>query len=337
MAILKGKKLSGLVGNVVARAMGDGTQVIQSKGKNPKQTKATKQSANLFGKASRIANSTRTNLAYCYNHYDKGMINRLTVDMRSILDNCYDEETTTYTFAPDSFRRLVGFEFNEKSLLINSILVQPQIRIENDKLMIHMPEIEVPSQLKFPSRATHCQPVFGVTLYSPETGRSWRRGYKTSEICNTSGTVPAEDLELEIPAGVLCVVGLGLQYYSLYNSIRTVLNHKKFDPAGICAALIHPGTFSEKDLGEQKINWFQDAKKKLGRVLFSSAATETQNKSRLNDAKLATNKLEALGTFQSKTADQKILDVARNLKKIGLATVDIANATGLSDELIENL
>ncbi|MCD0486650.1 hypothetical protein LPB86_00300 [Pedobacter sp. MC2016-14] len=322
MAIIKNKLVSGSIGPTVYKSW-RGKQVLSSQPDSPKQTKATKQRAGVFGKASRVAKLIRDNMN-CFMFYDPTMINRFNAPIIDVLNHCFDEKTGSFTFERDSFLRLNGFEFHLQSLLINSLFVQPVVTLENDTLTLKIPEIYIQNQLKFPADATHCTIKVAFSLYAMEKGMETYVNYQTSEISKEQEVVPATEFSVAIPKGTLGVVGLGLQYYSKSAGMTTLINNKTFEPAAICSALVNSGIFSEENLGEKANKW---SHKKEHELLTNDIPA------RKNEPL----KQQAPKSEPEPTVLETKLDIARKLKKIGLPVDDILASTGLSVEEIAKL
>lgn len=244
MGKFNGKHLTGLVGNTVSRRGRNGVTIIQSAPGGIKQTNATKQASNLFGLGSSLAKAIRNDLrSIIGNNYDGEMINRFSKPVKEVIRQCYDETTKKFSFTEDSFARLAGAEFNLRSALINSLWVSPAMELAGNTLKISLPEIKTGEQLKFPLRANVCELSIAVTLIAPGPGLHTYPLRQTTEISKTQETIPAQEFTFEVPDGCLCVAGIGLSYFSLHNNIKTVLNSKTFNPAGVCGAIFTPGTF----------------------------------------------------------------------------------------------
>lgn len=245
MATFDGKYLKGLVGNVVARK-GNKIQIIQSAPEHVRQTEATKKAAGIFGQGSLLARIIRRNLNSLYNsNYHGEMINRFNTPVRAVLRQCYNPENGQFNFAEDSFSRLTGFEFNSKSLLINYLWVKPQVTYAANILTISIPEIKIPAQLKFPSRANFCQLKIAISKIALHESREHDPYHQEMEISKEQALIPAQEFSFEVPDGVFCVAGISLNYFSLYNNVKTVINSKTLHPAGIIGTIITPGIFSD--------------------------------------------------------------------------------------------
>ena len=247
MGKFDGKNLKGLIGKIVVRK-GKKAQIVQSAPKNIKQTKETKKAANTFGRGSAVAGVLRRELNSLFeDHYDGGMINRLTTSLAAILRQCHDPKTEEFSFQQDSFERLAGFEFNNKSSLVNSLWVKPEMTYHANLLTISIPEIKIPAQLKFPTKANVCDFNLVVSQIALDKGLDKGKAHyplsQIIEISRSQELIPAQEFTFEIASGVLCVAGIGLNYFKLNNNIKTVINSKTFNPSGIIGALITEGTF----------------------------------------------------------------------------------------------
>lgn len=244
MGKFDGKQLTGLVGATVSRKGKRGTTIVQTVPEKVHQTKATKKAANLFGKGSSLAAAIRRDLDFVIREGQDGeMVNRFSQPVKAVLRQCYHPETQTFQFAADSFARLAGFEFNSGSLLINSLWVKPEMTLMGNTIKINLPEINVKEELKFPLRANVCELNIALTLIALILGLHKHPIEQTISISKVQQIVPAQEFTFEVPHGCLCVAGIGLQYFSLDNNVKTVLNSKSFNPANVCGAIITPGSF----------------------------------------------------------------------------------------------
>ncbi|WEK20599.1 MAG: hypothetical protein P0Y49_05535 [Candidatus Pedobacter colombiensis] len=243
MAKFDGKHLTGMIGKLVTRKVKN-KQIVQRAPVSVKQTKATKKAASIFGQGSILAGTIRRNFeAFINSNYHGDMVNRLNTPIRAVIRQCYNPETDKFNFAEDSFSRLAGFEFNIKSLLSNNLWVTPEMSLNGNILKISIPEAKIPKQLKFPSRANLCELTVVVTLISLQQAKFKHPLFQSIEISKTQDTLAAQEFTFEVPDGCLCVAGLNLGYFSLHNSIKTILNNKDFNPAGLLGAIIVPGEF----------------------------------------------------------------------------------------------
>lgn len=246
MGKFDGKHLTGLVGPVVNRRGRNGVTIIQTAPRKFKQTKATRQASNLFALGSTLAGTIRRDLQTIISgNYDGGMVNRFSKPVREVINQCYDRATKAFNFTEDSFSRLTGFEFNIKSTLINSLWVQAEMHLDGNSLKISLPEIKIGEELKFPVSANVCTLTIAVTRIALKAGLHTIPLQQSIEISKEQQVLPAQEFTFEVPDGCLCVAGIGLNYFSLRNNIKTVMNTVTFNPAGVCGAVITPGTFAE--------------------------------------------------------------------------------------------
>lgn len=243
MGKFDGKHIRGLVGNLVQRKTKYGL-VVQMAAVRVKQSKATKKAQKVFGQGSTLAAAIRNDLLQViHQKNDSGMVNRFNTPVKDVLKQCVNEETGQYTFQENSFERLSGFEFNVKSLLINSLLVKPEVSLDGNTLKVSLPEIEVSKELKFPVNTNVCELVVTVAMIALHAGESREMDPQSIEIIDNQGIVPAQDFEFEVSEGCLCVAGIGLRYFKVNDHVRAMFNSITFNPANICGAIITPGTF----------------------------------------------------------------------------------------------
>ena len=254
MAIFDGKKIRGIVGKTVFKNGRGNTSIVQKAPVAVRQTKATKKSANLFGQGSVLAGAIRYGLSFIIQgNYDPDMINRFNKPVRSIINRCYNKTTETFAFAPDSFEDLIGFEFNSRSWLINSLYVKPETNLTGNIFKISFPEINVKEQLKFPAGSNLCQLEVCVSYIVLDQAMTKHSDSQSVEISDAQETLPAQEFTFETPEGCLCIAGLGLNYFNKQEDVKTVMASKTFHPANICGAVITAGTFV--DPGFRKIGY----------------------------------------------------------------------------------
>lgn len=246
MARFKGKFLIGTIGNLTFKK-NKKKQILQTKpGKGGvKQTTATKKAASVFGKASQFAYLIRNGFRQLTeSNYDGEMINRLNKENFAILRQCYRPETESYEFKTDSFRRLNGFDFNSNSLLKDSIWVTPSVQLQDQELLIQLPEFKIPADLKFPVSGEHCDLKLRVHLFSVKTGIQHHVILDPLKISYDQKVVPAREWKLEVPDGCICLTGTALHYYRSQDDMKIPLNGKEFNPAIILDVTVSKGEFS---------------------------------------------------------------------------------------------
>ncbi len=245
MGKYKGKNITGLVGPIVQRMGKDGMIIVQTAPRPYKQTKGTRKSGKVFGQGSVLAKEIRIQLGSCYggHNHDSGLVNRFNTPVRDSLWLCFDKETGIYNFQADSFERLVGFEFNVKSLLINSFFAKPEVVLENNKLKVRIPEFAIATGLKFPRSASVCEFVIIVSQIAL-IGRSTRNAYSERFTIQSTDTISASrEFIYDVLEDCLCTVSLGLRYYSKQDDLRKDYNSEAFSPACIIGSNYNPGVF----------------------------------------------------------------------------------------------
>lgn len=240
-----GKHLTGLVGPLIIRK-GKKGQIVSTKADKVKQTQGTKDSSSMFAKCSTFGKEIRDDLDGLFgNNRDGGMVNRLQKEIRAVASHCYNKETKTFHFSHDSFDRLQGFDFNEKSPLRNTLWIQPQVEIIDNILKVSLPEFTTNEGIKFPDDASICVLELIIGSYGLNIGYHRAIFYQSLTIQNDDITVPARDWPFEIPDGCLCIPAIGLNFYKTKGSFQTNLNSKAFNPAAIIGASISPGIFTK--------------------------------------------------------------------------------------------
>jgi hypothetical protein len=246
MAIMKGNDLTGLLGPLVIKRGKNGKKIVQTKAGEYKQKPASIKSATMFGFGSTIASILRHDLNGTFgSNYDPDMINRFNEPVKKVLIHCFDTEKKTFHFEPDSFARLADFEFNMKSLLLNSLWVKPLMTLKEQTLTITIPEFTIPSQLKFPKDTNCCDIHISVTqLNMNQCLKSYALEYSFKVNADQS-IVPITTIDFAVKNESLCVVAIGLHYSKVEMNTSTNYNTKAFNPANIIGALITPGVYVE--------------------------------------------------------------------------------------------
>jgi hypothetical protein len=248
MATIKGKFIKGKAGSHVYREY-RGQQLIQGLPEVIKshRTEGTKKAATFFGKASKLAGGIRWGLAYIsFKFYDGTMIYRFNTEILRCLTAVKDAETQQFNFSADSFRSLAGFEFNAGSMVKDNFFVQPSVTVDGTSLKVTIPEIKIPSELKWPiERPECCRLLITNTMIDLNKGSARNLidphvmeipySYKPS-------IVPTQTFEFEIIPGCLCITGISLQYIEKTFVGENIVNSKSFNPAAILHAHIAEGT-----------------------------------------------------------------------------------------------
>lgn len=247
MAKLKGKIIKGQVNDMVYREY-RGEQIVQSlpniKKKN--RTEGTKKAATVFGKATKLAAEIRVGLDNTtIRFYDGRMIYRLSTEVLHCLNSVKNSETQTFNLKEDSFRSLVGFEFNLDSPLKNNLLVAPNITLTGTTLKVEIPELKIPIDLKFPEdRLNRCRLMIENTQIDLVNRQSSPPSPQLMDIPYSykPTLVPGQAFEFEVASGCLCITAISLQYVNSSFAGDIIVNTKSFNPAAIVHAFIAEGT-----------------------------------------------------------------------------------------------
>jgi hypothetical protein len=244
MAIVKGKFIVGLVGPIVYK-MHRGQQVITARPRSGhKITAETKQAAHTFGKASGFASQIRQSVSdIVTKNYDGTMNYRLNQELVLILKKARDPETGAFYFDPFSFEALRGFQFNSKSPFNHSLFVNPYITVSDGQLSLHLPEISVPQDMKFPLQATSCNINFEVVEFNVVEGKKKKTLLGTKAIAHAIGVTPAQEWTAALTPGWFSVVVMSLNYVEHTYAGDVVLNSKTYCPA----MMIQAGFLNDTD------------------------------------------------------------------------------------------
>jgi hypothetical protein len=263
MAIRKGNFMSGKLKNIVFRKQKN-VQIMQTKpGKGMvKQTPETIKKAYLFGRASMLGKFTRWSTGnLIFGFHDGPMINRLTKRFQEILLPYYPVKNETHPFTTDGFARLNGFDFNLNSPLHKSLWAEPVITLSGHELKVTLPEINIPVELKFPENCDSCVITISTSAFDLENGyESLHPDYREIKVSQEQQILEKQEFSFQLPHGCLCITGIALQYFFKKHSLTMLYNHKGFNPAQICSAVITAGNFVfEENKGWGRTKWSKAA------------------------------------------------------------------------------
>lgn len=245
MATIKGKFIKGKAGSLVFREYRK-TQIVSGIPEviPSHRTEGTKKAATLFGKSSKLAGGIRWGLAHiCGKLYDGTMIYRHNTEILRCLTAAKDANNQL-DFNANSFRSLAGFEFNVGSMVKNHFYVQPQITFEDSKLQITIPEIKIPSDLKWPiDRPKTCKLLIATSIIDLKSGSTNFAEPQVMDIpyTYTPSLVASQTFEFEMIPGCLHITAITLQYVEQSFIGETTINTKDFNPAAILHAHIAEG------------------------------------------------------------------------------------------------
>lgn len=244
MAILFGKDLTGALGPLVFRGGKGGKKIVQTKPRQYTLTEGTIGSSKLFGYGSSVAAIIRRQLQSTFGqNYDSGMVNRFGTSIRKVLFHCYNPLEESFTFQEDSFSRLIEFEFNVKSPLINYFWVKPLMTITENVLKITIPEFNIPSGLTFPARTNFCKMSITICQANINQGIIKYPLYFTFDVDKDQETYPEREITINVENQCLCIAAIGLYYTEKKDDVSLAYNSKLFGPANVINALITPGIY----------------------------------------------------------------------------------------------
>ena len=246
MAIIKNGFTRGTIGNSTYSEH-NGRQVVKglSNKKKYKKTVATIDCSTVFGKASNLACYFRESLGDTYtNFHDGGMSSRLTGVVTDCLRPALDETNLNFNFQQESFKRLIGFEFNIKSPLENQYHVQPTVDYTiNNRVHIQVPEMKTLKDLIFPKMIWKCKIVLTCALFDLEYGY-YKNAESVSFNVEKAGEkviFPVQYATFTTQPGCLCIIGISLKFYKESFLGDTYINNKLFNPCAILSTKITPG------------------------------------------------------------------------------------------------
>lgn len=243
MAIIDKKGfIRGRIGNTVYRKVGD-TNIIQSRPARVRQTAATKESALEFGLASSTAKVLRHMFAGLSHYADGGMINRLNNTVLNAIRNGNGATRGQRDLHQGDLSLLTGFQFNRNSPLDETLLVMPDVLLEEDgSVKIMMPAINS-GELCWLADANSCSLRFTVMAVDFRKQYHQLLGHHEVEMQKTK---TLERMEWTAPEraekGSIILVALSVVFHTP-DGIRhdgIMLNDKSFYPAAIVAALHAP-------------------------------------------------------------------------------------------------
>ena len=249
MARFDGKHYRGKIGNTIYKYY-RGQQVVQGKSgkKTFLRTEPMDRSCNLFGKVSTLNSYIRASMSPLIDSFHDGeMLARLNKRTNLILNAVFDKDELTFSFAPDTFSRLVGFEFNDKSHVADVFLAPIAVTYTEDTVSILIPELSVSKQIEFPYSCTKCNIFFLINHFDLENG-FWQDSevkYITIVKDNNSDVIPPQTIEFITEPGCLCIIGIAFHFYKASFIGEVMTNGKEFNPVAILSAYITEGTHIE--------------------------------------------------------------------------------------------
>ncbi|TDO21414.1 hypothetical protein [Pedobacter duraquae] len=243
MAKFDGKHLRGLLGPFIFKKTKKGS-VVSTKAEKVRQTEETKKSASFFGGVASFARVLRT-MMKPVGVQDTGLMNRLNKELLSVLLQCYNKPTKTFNFTNTHFKRLEGMDLNSNSLLKENLWDLPGYSKNEDQLIISVPNITPGKNLSFPNDALFCELYIQPIQIDLNGGYFKKMDAIRIEISFFDEVVSAQEFNVELFPGTLCIVAVGLNYFKKNVDRYIDLNNLDFSPAAFAYAAMHDGVFAE--------------------------------------------------------------------------------------------
>ncbi|MEJ7557056.1 MAG: hypothetical protein WKF66_02030 [Pedobacter sp.] len=246
MAIIKNGFTRGTIGHT-SYSERNGVQIVKGLSEKPKYNKTTGtiNSSTVFGKASTLANYFRISMYDVYNGlHDGGMSVRLTGLVNQCFRPALDETNLNFNFKPNTFERLIGFNFNIISPFEKYMFSQPLVEYTSDnRVHISIAEMNLPRDFIFPSMISKCKIVLTCGLFDLENGFYTDQQSQLFDIGKNNPTtiIPEKSAAFHTQPGCLCMMGISLQYYKTTFAGDIITNNKQFNPSAILSAQITDG------------------------------------------------------------------------------------------------
>lgn len=232
--------LRGILGPSYTRVV-NGVNIIQSKGRTPKQTPNTKKAASAFGYASR--NSKIIRLAICDflgKNYDHNLFRRFTGATLQLLQKNKAYPLNKCTFFNTNMQGLIGFDFNSHSPFSDSCTLPISIKTKDGKAILHLDSFTVADYFNFPAYASEARLDFtllniGLTTRSSTTSSTFSIDFAENE------TVDPQVWETALTtAPNFAVMIAEIHYFRILNKDKKIgLNNPNFHPC--CLVYVNNG------------------------------------------------------------------------------------------------
>lgn len=236
MAIINSKgQLKGNVGPVTNRVV-NGKNIMQVKGRKPKQTKNTKKAASDFGYASKMCKVLRTSVVQIISkNHDNKLFIRFTTAATNLLKLNPTIPKGERTFMNTDMKGFVGFDFNINSPFTRYCQLPIQIeKISDNQLAVTIPAFTTKEVFTFIEKT--CIAKIGLTLISQpliEYTRMVSKHYSFTTSLDT--TNEAQQWITEIPSNEnFNMIIATLTFSNNYTGENEIsINNKDFNPSTI--------------------------------------------------------------------------------------------------------
>jgi hypothetical protein len=246
MARFDGKHFRGKIGNTTYKVYRK-QQVVSGKSAKTEflRTEPMDRSSNLFGKVSTLNAYIRMYMSPLFDKFHDGeMLSRLNGSTNLALNSVFNEEQLTFSFIPDTFNRLAGFEFNIQSCVADVFLAYLAVTYTEGNVSILIPELIASKHIEFPSSSTICRIIFSRIHLDLENGygQDPESKYITVVKDKTLALIPPQTVEFTTDPGCLCIIGIAFHFYKEAFIGEVMTNSKEFNPVAILSAHMTDGT-----------------------------------------------------------------------------------------------
>ena len=233
----KNLKFIGTQGNIIYYQAGNNFY-IRTKPESVQQTTATKQSAQIFGKAARLSAALRKVLApLLFDVKDRKMHLRFQTAIQQLL-----QQITVSDFVLDAgTTTLAGFVFQEQAN--NEAFLKNAVRLkktDQQKLLLNIQSIDLHTHLRVPANTTMVALTYAVIKFDPAIGEIRHSVFDTIEWDDTDKPTDAKQITIDLPTennnAVIAVVSL--QFTRDNNGIKAVVQEKRWRQTMVVGVLM---------------------------------------------------------------------------------------------------
>ncbi len=237
--ITKNKLITGILGKVVFREVGN-KQILLSKAGKVKQTKSTQLSGSEFRQCSSWSKRLRSGLkSFTAGQTDSTMHGRLTGKLYQAIQTNTEQPKGNRTPMNSDMDLLGGFEFNTHSPFTDyCALTLTAIQNEQKQIIVTVPELHPKADMKFMPNTTGAELLLYVVAMTLEGPAHFVEGYTLLPIDKNTAVVPETVWSGPvIPEGYFVVVCAKLLYYAPNKfTEKEYVNHKGCNPAQLIMA-----------------------------------------------------------------------------------------------------
>jgi len=210
---------------------------VRSKPENIKQTTATKQAGNNFGKANKTESNLRnTLLSIIPNSKDKTMQRRFAKAVYQWLN----KDPLNTNLPVDKLPFITGYEYNENSCLKESLRLPISVsRTPLGKLDLHIPAFRPTQAITAPPNTQMIVCNVMAAACDMQNGAATAKYNTRIVIPYVNASISDRDylLDIDTAPGCLTVVAISLEYHTVVDGIENVITNLRWMPAGIVEAM----------------------------------------------------------------------------------------------------